>query len=458
MQPRKALLMGLTSTLVLGSLYLPGQKTSANEDVNTRVENFQAQVTPVIDQEVMKVFKTNRTVNNGTKELQIEVPDYAALNDQATFYIDNENEQVVFLVSNDNLKEIKELKKELSDKLGTKIKFKEAKHAFKDLASINDAVFRQLKDKQNVSTGINTANEVINIRADLSTEEKDQLVNTYGDVFNFMPAEPLVNPQYAVDYPFKTLSAGIKILPDTSATEKSSPSSGTYKTTSYCTSGLMGTKSSQAFMVTAGHCVLFPHSNASTTGGSGYADGGLDSNSNGKLDSNEYNWIGWQHYSQALQDGKDKDIGLIKLTNTSLALNAQWYSHAQADTVSKIKAYATPQVGTQIAKVGATTGFKIGTIAEVNYNYNMRLYTDFTTSNNVIVSVTGGIRVSGTDFSTVGDSGGIVFRTTDNAAIGLISGGSGSTYACAAFYNTLPTLGIAQYVYDYDTPLSNLQG
>ncbi|MFC4778836.1 hypothetical protein ACFO9Q_18730 [Paenibacillus sp. GCM10023252] len=175
------------SVVIFGHFNIHSTKVNANETEFKKNQELQSQVTPIIDGEIIKFFKENKTINNvGTN-----VPNYEEFSNFATIYYDNEKSQVVFNVIK-NTSEMKQIEIDLTDKLGSKVKFTNAKHSFKELEEINTEIFEKLKNRGDVSTGIDTKNEVVNIHANLSIAEEKELVDLYGDTINILPSDGII--------------------------------------------------------------------------------------------------------------------------------------------------------------------------------------------------------------------------------------------------------------------------
>lgn len=106
---------------------------------------------------------------------------------QATSYFDNDdvnNLKVVFLVYQENTKEMKALRKELEEKLGDKVVFKKAKYSPKVLSDmvkdVTDYVDTLTAEGKASSVGYNSVEEAIEIEAVLTDEQIYDLNNKFG--------------------------------------------------------------------------------------------------------------------------------------------------------------------------------------------------------------------------------------------------------------------------------------
>ncbi|USB34269.1 S1 family peptidase [Paenibacillus sp. YPG26] len=424
------------------------EATASSDAEIQKIIDFQKEVIPVIDSALSKQFPKRIALSDTETTLGV---DSELLKNQAEYYFDNsdtQNLKVVFLVSKEEKKEIKAVRKELEEKLGVKVKFKIAKKDPETLHELPEAIAKYLDSqsyKGSYAIGYDVPNEDINIRADLTDNQISALKEKFGADSLDIKKEKVENiPLYARDYPFSSLGGGQAI----------------YIKGAGCTSGYIATKNNQAYMVTAGHCVNSGASSAIIEGN--FSDG--------------WATLGYEHWSGYNATSK-YDLGLIRLTNTSFNVTSRFYTKNNGSGAidGQLRPFITVgdsgiKAGLVINKSGANTGITSATVSEAD---SIVKYSDSSFYHKVIyANVLSGYLINGTTqvFAGSGDSGATVYRASDYALVGVVSGAtqdyvSGGTYygkvghITPAWYATT-LLGSTFYQYNktYDTSISNLQG
>ncbi|WP_025676903.1 hypothetical protein [Paenibacillus massiliensis] len=142
---------------------------------------FQREVIPVIE-EVMKTHFPND-------------PNGDVFFEQATSYFDNDNFKVVFLVYQEDTKEMIAFRKELEEKLGDKVLFKKARYSpklLRDKAKEVTEYIESVVEKGRASTvSYDPVDEVIEIEALLTAEQIADLNKKFGaEILRITNQEP----------------------------------------------------------------------------------------------------------------------------------------------------------------------------------------------------------------------------------------------------------------------------
>lgn len=144
---------------------------SRAEYVEDPIVAFQREVIPVLE-EVMKKHLPND-------------PDGDNYSAQATHYFDNHNFKVVFLVYQEDTKEMTAIRKELEEQLGDKVVFKRAKYSpkyLRDTAKVVTEYVESIAEKGRAfSVSYNSVDEVIEMEALLMDEQIADLKKKFGE-------------------------------------------------------------------------------------------------------------------------------------------------------------------------------------------------------------------------------------------------------------------------------------
>ncbi|MGM0885209.1 MAG: hypothetical protein ACQEXQ_29720 [Bacillota bacterium] len=147
-------------------------KTQAEIDRDKDIA-FQREVLPIIEGATAKEYPREYIKGN------IAVDDLGKFNEDATLYFDNSN-QVVFLIDKENSK-INNIKKELQEKLGEKVRFKKAKHNPKEFTAKQEEIVNFLGEMNIASSaGYNHQTEVIDVKAPLNDVQVQALKEKFG--------------------------------------------------------------------------------------------------------------------------------------------------------------------------------------------------------------------------------------------------------------------------------------
>lgn|GEM_PF-6144696 len=422
---------------------------------------FQADVLPIIEKAISAEYP-REYVADEEGNINIDV-DMDAFNEDASYYFDSTNHDkniVIFVVDNENDK-IKRIKKILKDELGedVKVKFKKAKHNVKEFTKKQNQIAALLAS-WNIPSQVNynQVTEIIDITAGVNEDQIKELQDQFGASNLNITVEdvPMLSPHLAQDFAYNNLGGGIRI----------------YDSLGYAsTSGFIAVKNNQAYMVTAGH-VTVPRSGETTP----YFMRQGNSGSSSQI--GEKHWSGYNptnHY----------DLGVIRLTNTSQYVNSRFYTKNNGGAIDgQLKPTVLSSdiaIGININKSGATSGITGGKVTAVNtpiyYDTDKDgSITDESAFYTIGVTATVGLGYSDTVHTTKdlmsgeGDSGGTVYRASDYALVGVISGGAsvytdsdGIKYSKTSYveqaWEMQTYLGaITPYMYTYDTKLSELQG
>lgn len=158
----------ITVLIVLSLLVMVGFSETSEIPVLDEVQieigkdtAFQSEVLPIVEGAISK-----------------EYPRIEKFNEDATLYFDRN--QVVFLIDKENSK-TNNIKKELQEKLGEKVKFKKAKHNPKEFTAKQEEIVNFI-GAMNIasSAGYNHQTEVIDVKAPLNDEQVQALKDKFG--------------------------------------------------------------------------------------------------------------------------------------------------------------------------------------------------------------------------------------------------------------------------------------
>lgn len=340
-----------------------------------------------------------------------------------------------------------------------------AKKNIKDFKKLQDEISAYLDTIYNggYSVSYNVEKQAIDVKANLNDKQIEQLNAKFGaDLLSITSSKEEAIPAYARNYPFLNVGGGQEILFDPNGTADASH----INNYGICSSGYIAYKNNQAYMVTAGHCTP-----KSVAGGSTYEV--IEGNS-----SDGYQTLGYQHYT-GYNASQGYDLGLIRLTNSEMDVTSRFYTNNSG--TGKIDGQLNPyltvsssgiKTGLAINKSGRTTGITGGTVSNADSTVK---YTGETFSVKVLevdLRAGFGTKINGT-FDAVagqGDSGCTVYRASDYALVGVLSGVStdytfnntkygNHMFVTPAWYaSTLLGSNFYQYNFTDDTPVSNMQG
>ncbi|OXS56625.1 hypothetical protein B1A99_20090 [Cohnella sp. CIP 111063] len=150
---------------------------------------FQREYNEKIDAVLAKVFPLTLTTEDENGVHPYQTVNMEALDEQASAYYDTVKGEAVFTLNilDENTPEMIQIKQELKSLLGDKLVVKKAKHGLKKLKKIKVDVANDIPG--NINTGLNVWEEKIIIEADISSKMQQELVDKYGDVFEFKPYE-----------------------------------------------------------------------------------------------------------------------------------------------------------------------------------------------------------------------------------------------------------------------------
>ncbi|CAM3070690.1 hypothetical protein PASE110613_15245 [Paenibacillus sediminis] len=449
---RSVLAFALVLTITVGGVNLT--RASADEISQMKaksdfekVKNWQEQVSPVVSDEIKKEFSE----------------DADAFFDQAAYYYDindTDNQKVVFIVDKTDTKQMQDIRKDLESALGTKVKFKTAKHNPKYLRDTTDDVAKYV-DKlttEDHQVGYDLQNETITVKANLTAEQIANLNTKFPDVLT-ITNDPVKasTTSHTRDYPFNNLGGGIQIGID---------NVGNSNLVDYeqFTSGFIAVKNNQAFMVTTGHGLKHASSTNSTynaiNGGSTYGT----------------RMIGYQHWS-GYNATSQYDLGLIRLTNTADWVNSRFYTMNNGGDIDGQLTHwisSTDVVpGLAVNKSGNMTGITGG---YVNQPILYVTYGDSFSVKTIEIPVKDGLGFVGSNGNQYmcagGDSGSTVYTASGYKLVGIESGGgieyldaqkkldlfetmfATPAYDMQKFFSSA----FDQYTSTNDSPLSGLQG
>lgn len=151
----------------------------------------------------------------------VEGHDSAAVDELTDYYFDNKDVNklsVVFYVAKEDSKEMKAIRKEIEEKLGSKVKFKKAKKSIKEFKQDQEEVATYL---QTIATGYevsyNTEKQIITVSGDLTAEQIQKLRAKFPtELLSINEQKVEITPGYTRDYPFSNIGGGQKIQMDVS--------------------------------------------------------------------------------------------------------------------------------------------------------------------------------------------------------------------------------------------------
>ncbi len=448
--------------LAAGNWSLPATEASMKEETMAnydKIVEFQKEVIPILEATFRERFPAKVFLN---KDETVDGINSEAIDELTDYYFDNSNLddlKVVFVVAKEDRVEMKELRKDLEQKLGLKVKFVTAKKEIKEFRKLQEQVSSFLDEvyKSAYSVGYNTETQVIDVEANLGDEQLQMLLEKFGsEDLNVIRTGNLPETTYARDYPFSNIGGGQEIKPD-------SDGSNNYI---LCSSGYIAHKDNQAYMVTAGHCIKKP-----VAGGSTYEV--IEGNS-----SDGFKTLGYQHWSGYNTTAK-YDFGLIRLTNTTMQVTSRFYTTNSGTGAidGQLKPYITVgasgiKSGLAINKSGRTTNITGGTVVSTGKTVSYGDGFSITVLEADLRSGYGKL-IDGTYTAIAGsgDSGGTVYRASDYALVGVQSGittdytasnnfkyGDNMFVSPAWYANSLLGSTFYQYTFTYDTPVSLMQG
>ncbi|WP_028609068.1 immunoglobulin-like domain-containing protein [Paenibacillus harenae] len=109
-----------------------------------------------------------------------------SLEEYGVFYIDNDNNQYVFLSDKDDAK-AGHFKRDLERKLDGHIEIKDSKYPYLKLRGIQDEI---VKNYDSISVGVEVIGQVVKVQADWTEAEKKEVLRKYGDAVSVELYDP----------------------------------------------------------------------------------------------------------------------------------------------------------------------------------------------------------------------------------------------------------------------------
>ncbi|MDR6726080.1 hypothetical protein J2W91_004586 [Paenibacillus amylolyticus] len=462
----KRSLVSIIICVVLLTVYsVPVSKAKSEDLVGKanfeKVVNFQRINEPKIENAIKKKFK--KLIKISDTEIAEDV-NWDKFKEQATYYWDNSNPddlKIAFIVNKEDAKDWKEIKKQLQEELGVKVKFKKAKFNPKELEDLVKPVSEYVDT--NVSgkkQGVyyDSEFEKVVIQAELTDQEMKDLYKSFNK--NMVSIEPIDadfigTATYKRNYPFTNLGGGMLIGVDN--TGNNSPSNpDNYLAAS---SGYVVYKAGQAYLVTAGHAF----EKASTTNTTYEVINGTSPN---------IQVIGYQHWS-GNNATTQYDVGLVRLTANNFYVNSRFYTMNNGGGIDGQLKPALVQSnitkGLAVNKSGYRTGITGGTVTKLDHYAYWSEQSYPTQVIEVTVKAGLGYNINGEQaFAGNNDSGGTVYTASSYALVGSVTAATpqwydqyGNRYGSRALitpaYAIQKHLGSNTYVYmqTYDTLVGN---
>jgi len=331
-----------------------------------------------------------------------------AVGDYGEIFMDSKNGKVIIYLAKED-KKTNELKKMLKAKFPeTKFQIKKAKYSRKQLVAKQDELTNRLISLgyKNFGLGADTINDTLILEIyNLDPSLEAALIKEFGNDLVIKHLKEDKSPfllSRTADY--GTLGGGIAI------------------NQSGCSTTAIAQKNGLSYILTAGHCVELVGSPA------------------------------WQNNTAigTVTDSKFSsglDAGLIKITSQRYISN-YFFNKAESLTNydSRHSGVGTSNVGDLVCKAGIKTGATCGNVTMLNdklvqngitYNNLIRI-----TRYNTTYTMSGG-----------GDSGGIIFKASDNKLLGIISGSNtpADYVAGTKIQDAMSSLGVS--IYSSDTSL-----
>jgi hypothetical protein len=365
---------------------------------------------------------------------------------------------------------MKAIRKELEERLSSKVQFKKAKLSKKEFSDIKENIISYLETNSIYASEVtrSTKKQKVIVKAIISNEQIKNLQDKFGsenlDIIKIEQKNDGILA-YTRDFPFLNIGGGQMIIADDDGTGNST----NYSDDKYpkCTSGYIAYKNNQAFMVTAGHCIPKPNATGTTYE---VAEG------NSK---DGYKVLGYQHWS-GFDNTEKYDLGLIRLTNTTMAVTSRFYTNNNGGAID---GQLKPQLsigssgiyqGLAINKSGNKTGITGLIVSEADTTYNSPGVDNIKVVKATLRSGYGKL-IDGfyNAASGQGDSGATVYSASGYSLIGVLSGIDSvnaykasdnlyygdTVYISPAYHaKTLHGSTFYQYNFNYDTPVSQMQG